>query len=77
MNACLSNRIFIICKRQVSLALSRRGWARGYEVMTMSQVELRKQAPDFELKDYKGEAVRLSDFAGRKAVLIVLNRGLS
>ena len=45
--------------------------------MTMSQAELRKPAPGFELKDYKGEAVRLSDFAGRKAVLIVLNRGLS
>ena len=45
--------------------------------MMMSQVELRKPAPDFELKDYRGEAVRPSEFAGRKAVLIVLNRGLS
>ena len=43
----------------------------------MLQVELRKPAPDFELKDYRGKAVSLSDFEGRKAVLIVLNRGLS
>lgn len=43
----------------------------------MSEVELKKLAPDFEMEDYKGETVRLSDFKDKKTVLIVLNRGLT
>lgn len=43
----------------------------------MASVELKKQAPDFEMNDYKGNTIRLSDFKNKKAVLIVLNRGLS
>lgn len=38
-------------------------------------MEVNKKAPDFELVDYKGDVFRLSDYAGKKNVLIVLNRG--
>lgn len=32
-------------------------------------------APDFILMDTQGNAIRLSDYRGRKHVLLVLNRG--
>lgn len=32
-------------------------------------------APDFTLVDTRGNEVRLSDFRGKKHVLLVLNRG--
>ncbi len=32
-------------------------------------------APDFTLVDTQGNEVRLSDFRGKKHVLLVLNRG--
>ena len=41
----------------------------------MPDVEINKTAPDFQLPDFKGENVRLSDFVGRKHVLLVFNRG--
>jgi peroxiredoxin len=40
----------------------------------MPKVALNVPAPDFELTDYTGEPVRLSDFHGR-TVLLVFNRG--
>ena len=40
----------------------------------MSKVSLNFPAPDFELIDYTGKPVRLSDFRGRN-VLLVFNRG--
>jgi peroxiredoxin len=40
----------------------------------MSKVTLNTPAPDFELADYTGKRVRLSDFRGR-IVLLVFNRG--
>jgi len=43
----------------------------------MPQVEIDTPAPDFELQDLDGRTVRLSDFHGRKHVLVVFNRGLS
>lgn len=43
----------------------------------MAKVELNKAAPDFEMDDYTGKTVRLSDYKNKKIVLIVLNRGLS
>ena len=33
------------------------------------------QAPDFELIDTTGKSVRLSDFFGKKNVVLVFNRG--
>ena len=41
----------------------------------VSNVELNKKAPDFEIDDYKGNKFKLSDFKGEANVLIVLNRG--
>jgi peroxiredoxin len=32
-------------------------------------------APDFELVDTQGRTIRLSDYRGRKYVVLVLNRG--
>ena len=40
----------------------------------MSSVALNSPAPDFELADYTGQPVRLSNFRGRN-VLLVFNRG--
>jgi len=41
----------------------------------MAKVELNTKAPDFSLHDYQGEKVSLSDFSGKKNVIIVFNRG--
>lgn len=41
----------------------------------MYQVNLNTPAPDFTLQDFEGNAVSLSDFVGKKNVLLVLNRG--
>ena len=42
----------------------------------MANVEVNKEAPDFELDDYQGNRFKLSDFKGKSNVLVVLNRGL-
>ena len=41
----------------------------------MSQVALNTPAPDFELTDYTGRTVRLSDQRGKTHILLVFNRG--
>jgi peroxiredoxin len=41
----------------------------------MPKVSLNVPAPDFTLTDFKGQPVRLSDFAGRSNILLVFNRG--
>lgn len=41
----------------------------------MPKVVLNSIAPDFELADFNGNLVRLSDFKGKKIVLLVFNRG--
>ncbi len=41
----------------------------------MAQVELNQTAPDFELEDFEGHPVRLSDYRGKSNVLLVFNRG--
>ena len=43
----------------------------------MPRVELNTHAPEFTLTDFNGQSVSLSDFAGRKNVLLVFNRGLA
>jgi peroxiredoxin len=40
----------------------------------MPKVAFNTPAPDFELNDYSGQRVRLSDYRGRN-VLLVFNRG--
>lgn len=39
------------------------------------RVELNQPAPGFTLTDFKGNETSLSDFRGRKNVLLVFNRG--
>lgn len=41
----------------------------------MPRVEINTPAPNFTLDDFKGRSVSLADFAGRKNVLVVFNRG--
>lgn len=41
----------------------------------MSRVELYAQAPDFALKDFRGQTVQLADYRGQKHVVLVFNRG--
>ncbi len=40
----------------------------------MPRVSLHQIAPDFSLPDFSGRMVSLSDFRGRKNVLLVFNR---
>lgn len=42
----------------------------------MSQKLIDKQAPDFTLNDASGKPVSLSDYRGKKNVVLVFNRGL-
>ena len=41
----------------------------------MARVELNIQAPNFTLNDFSGKVISLSDFTGKKNVLVVFNRG--
>ena len=41
----------------------------------MSKIQINTHAPDFELADFRGRPVCLSDFQGRTNVLVVFNRG--
>lgn len=43
----------------------------------MPRVELDAPAPDFTLKDWRGQEVRLSDFRGRAPVVLIFNRGFT
>jgi len=40
----------------------------------MPKVSINTTAPDFELQDYKGNTVRLSDFKGKSNVILIFNR---
>ena len=41
----------------------------------MPRVSLNQHAPDFSLADFSGNMVNLSDYHGKKNVLLVFNRG--
>lgn len=43
----------------------------------MAQVKLNKPAPDFQLNDFRGNPVRLTDYRGKENVLLVFNRGFT
>ena len=47
---------------------------KGKELI-MAKVVLNTQALPFTLDDFNGNSVSLSDFIGRKNVLVVFNRG--
>jgi len=36
---------------------------------------MNQSAPDFTLADFNGNEVRLSDFQGKKNIMLVFNRG--
>jgi peroxiredoxin len=40
-----------------------------------NRVEINTPAPDFNLADFKGNKIHLSNFRSRKNVLLVFNRG--
>jgi peroxiredoxin len=42
-----------------------------------SKIQMNTPAPDFELVDFRGRPVCLSDFQHRKNVLLVFNRGFA
>lgn len=39
------------------------------------RLETLAAAPDFELKDTRGQVIRLSDYKGRQPVVLVMTRG--
>ncbi len=39
------------------------------------KVQIHTAAPEFELTDFQGRVVRLSDFRGKCHVILVFNRG--
>lgn len=43
--------------------------------MMSQKAQLNKPAPDFTLPDLDGKDVSLSDFKGKKNVVLVFNRG--
>jgi peroxiredoxin len=43
----------------------------------MPRIALDQPAPGFSLPDYSGRPVSLSDYRGRKNVLLVFNRGFT
>jgi peroxiredoxin len=43
----------------------------------MPRVSLNQTAPDFSLPDFSGSLVSLSDYRGRRNVLLVFNRGFT
>jgi peroxiredoxin Q/BCP len=43
----------------------------------MPRIALDQPAPEFSLPDYSGRPVSLSDYRGRKNVLLVFNRGFT
>jgi peroxiredoxin len=43
----------------------------------MPRVSLNTPAPDFALKNFQGETVRLYDYRGKSNVVLVFNRGFT
>jgi peroxiredoxin len=41
------------------------------------RIEINVAAPDFELPDFSGRSVRLSDYRGQRNVVLVFNRGFT
>lgn len=45
--------------------------------LLVARIDLNRPAPDFTLTDLTGNRVSLSDYAGRRHVLLVFNRGFT
>jgi peroxiredoxin len=45
--------------------------------MPSNRIEFNTIAPDFALKDFNDRLVRLSDYRGKKNVVLVFNRGFT
>lgn len=43
----------------------------------MTDIALGKHAPDFVINDFNGQTVRLSDFRGKKHVVLAFLRGFA
>lgn len=43
----------------------------------MTKIAINTPAPDFELQDFEGRPVRLSDYEGKQNVILVFNRGFT
>ena len=43
----------------------------------MSRIALDQPAPDFTLADFEGRPVSLSDYRGKRHVVLVFNRGFT
>jgi peroxiredoxin len=41
------------------------------------KIQIDTQAPSFQLDDFDGKAVTLSEYRGRKHVVLVFNRGFT
>ncbi len=41
----------------------------------MSKISMKATAPDFELADFNGKNIRLSNYKGISNVLLIFNRG--
>ena len=41
----------------------------------MPRISLNTQAPDFQMEDFAGRSIRLSDFGGARHVILIFNRG--
>lgn len=41
----------------------------------MPRVSVNTLAPEFELLDFNGKKVKLSDFSGKHSVVMIFNRG--
>ena len=40
-----------------------------------NRVQIDTIAPDFTLDDFQGQTVRLSDYRGKKHIVLIFNRG--
>jgi hypothetical protein len=45
------------------------------KITLAKRVEIDMTAPDFALDDFQGRTVRLSDYRGKRPVILVFNRG--
>lgn len=69
-----------LCRKETgtpTLRVRENGPSKAEGVKIMSKVSLNAKAPDFVLEDYQGNPVSLSDYYGKKNVLLVFNRGFT